>query len=139
MATEQLPRHTTASDVVGSAKNLELFPPVSLRDALKGTVDKIGSKAVAAHLWPDSEKPTEDVKKLRHCLNEGRAEKLNQDQIQAIIELGRDHGVYDVLRWLSEACHATFNLVSREDHNAKVVSQLTDVTRMLLNRLEALQ
>lgn len=80
----------------------ELFHD-DLRDALSHAVKALGGfQAVAAELWPAKTlKASENW--LRDCLSPERPAKLDIDEIQQILKMGRERGVHCAMYELCDA------------------------------------
>lgn len=75
----------------------------SISDALGAAIGAAGGwKVVAGKLWP-AMKPEAAYTRLKHSLNEDRAEKLSPEEAMLVARLGRDAG-----------CHAVMEFQARE-------------------------
>src|SRR5690349_4432059 len=73
-------------------------------DALRTVVDACGGpKKVADRLWPNL--PLADAaRKLLHCLDPERAEKLTPNEIQLLLQWGREVNCHAAMVYLSREC-----------------------------------
>jgi hypothetical protein len=98
----------------------------SLDDALRDVVYGIGPKECAAALWPDLD-PTSGARKLHHCLDPERAEKLSLSEIQFLIRLGAENGFHMPMAHLSSVCgYAPPEKVDPEDEKARLQRQFIE-------------
>lgn len=76
----------------------------TLEDALRTVVDAAGGpKKVADKLWPSM--PLADAaRKLNHCLDPERAEKLTPREIQLLLQWGREHNCHAAMVFLNREC-----------------------------------
>jgi len=64
------------------------------REALRHVVKALGGvEAVGADLWPHKTRKAAG-NLLSDCLNPERANKLDLEEIQALIQMGRSHGIH---------------------------------------------
>jgi hypothetical protein len=99
-----------------------------------------GSKKMGGYLWPD--KPVDKAAQLwADCLNRSRPEKLDPEQVLAVLKIGRQIGCHAGAHFLAEQCGYKYEPVEPEEEKAKLmrdfVNAKDDLAR-LLSKLENL-
>lgn len=86
----------------------------TLSEAVRAAVEALGGcKPVAASLWPSM--PAQQAgRKLAHCLDDERAEKLSLDELDWIVREAREHGCHTIPGYLSRHGYQV-TPVSKED------------------------
>lgn len=109
-------------------------------DALRFVVQSAGgAKRVGAVLYPG--KSTDAAGRvLMDCLNPGRAEKLDPEQLMVLLRLGHEAGCHAAVDYLcAGAGYAKPTPINPDDERAElqreVIKQM-EYTRRLLNRLD---
>jgi len=84
-----------------------------------------GSKKIGGYLWPD--KPIEKASELwANCLNRTRPEKLDPEQVLAVLKIGRQIGCHTGAHYISEQCGYRFEAVEPEDERAALMRQFNE-------------
>lgn len=121
--------HETLSDAVAA-----------LVHALKDERGRSGLKIVGTMLWPSM--PADAAgRKLAHCLDPERAEKLSFDELELLLRRAREQGVHDVAAWMGSALAYELRVVTVEDQRDELMRQFTSAMRVadtLARRLEGL-
>jgi hypothetical protein len=99
-----------------------------------------GSKKIGAYLWPD--KPIEKASELwANCLNRTRPEKLDPEQVIAVLKIGRQEGCHAGVHFIAEQCGYRFEAIEPEDERAalqRLYIQSVESQKELVKRMEAL-
>jgi hypothetical protein len=99
-----------------------------------------GSKKIGAYLWPD--KPLEKASELwANCLNRTRPEKLDPEQVLAVLKIGRQIGSHVGVHFIAEQCGYRFEAIEPEDERAKLMREFNfraAELQQMLNKLEKL-
>jgi len=99
-----------------------------------------GSKKIGGFLWPD--KPIDKAAQLwTDCLNRTRPEKLDPEQVLAVLKIGRQIGCHTGAYYIAEQCGYRFEAVEPEDERAALMRQFNESVKLqsqIVNRLEAL-
>lgn len=78
-----------------------------------------GSKKIGAYLWPD--KPIEKASELwANCLNRTRPEKLDPEQVIAVLKIGRQIGCHAGMAYIANQCGYKYETVEPEDERARL-------------------
>lgn len=100
-----------------------------------------GSKKIGAYLWPD--KPIEKASELwANCLNRTRPEKLDPEQVIAVLKIGRQIGCHAGMHYIAETCNYKYDAVEPEDERARLQRDFIaakDQMVRLLNKIEGNQ
>jgi hypothetical protein len=79
-----------------------------------------GSKKMGGYLWPD--KPLDKAAQLwADCLNRSRPEKLDPEQVLAVLKIGRQLGCHTGMQFISDNCGYKYEPVEPEDEKAELM------------------
>lgn len=99
-----------------------------------------GSKKIGAYLWPD--KPIEKASELwANCLNRTRPEKLDPEQVIAVLKIGRQIGCHAGIYFIDNHCGYKSDPIEPEDEKAllqRLYIQSVEAQKELVRRMEAL-
>lgn len=104
----------------------------SINDALDACVKACGgAKVVGCQLWPD--KPPEAAHRLLlACLNEGRAEKLNPDQVLFVLRMARERGFHAGINFIArETGYADPQPIEPEDERARLQREFIEAQKAM--------
>lgn len=100
-----------------------------------------GSKKIGAYLWPD--KPIEKASELwANCLNRTRPEKLDPEQLIAVLKIGRQIGCHSGIAFIDQECGYRSDPIEPEDEKAKLMREFnTNAANLqaMLARMEKLK
>lgn len=114
----------------------------SFEDALRAVLEAAGGpKAVASEMWPS--KPfAEAHRRLLHCLDPERDQKLSLDELRWLIAKGREVGCHTAMAFLARDCGYTDPVpVDPEDERAELQRAFLasmKAQKDILKRMEAL-
>lgn len=96
----------------------------TVNDALKYTVQRLGTtKEVASRLRGDKS-PVAAEKWLADCLNESRDARLAPDQVEALVRMGREAGCHAYMHYMASTLgYAVPAPLSREDVKAAATTE----------------
>lgn len=76
-----------------------------------------GSKKIGGFLWPD--KPIDKAAQLwADCLNRTRPEKLDPEQVLAVLKIGRQLGCHAGIQFIADQCGYKYEPIEPEDERA---------------------
>ena len=100
-----------------------------------------GSKKIGGYLWPD--KPIDKAAQLwTDCLNRTRPEKLDPEQVLAVLKIGRQIGTHTGVHFIAEQCGYRFEPVEPEDERAALMRKFNESVKLqasIVTRLENLK
>lgn len=111
------------------------------RAALSDLCNQVGWKTCAAELREDM--TADDAAKwLHNCLDPARAQKLDIDQIETLLRIGRRHNCHVAMQALGEGCGYRVEAIDidseRDRTHADIAAMMAAVSEKL-ERLERLQ
>jgi len=81
-----------------------------------------GSKKIGSFLWPD--KPLDKAAQLwTDCLNRARPEKLDPEQVIAVLKIGRQIGSHAGMAFIANQCGYKYETVEPEDERARLMRE----------------
>jgi hypothetical protein len=99
-----------------------------------------GSKKIGGFLWPD--KPIDKAAQLwTDCLNRTRPEKLDPEQVLAVLKIGRQIGCHAGIHFIDNQCGYRSDPVEPEDEKAALMRQFNESVKLqaqIVTRLEAI-
>lgn len=108
-------------------------------DALRAAVQALGgSKKVGSMLWPDKGVDAAS-RHLLDCINPGRAEKLDINQVMMIFRLAKEAGCHAPFSWFAGEIGYDCNPVSRADEIDRVTTVVEQSSKTLSKALETLE
>lgn len=97
-----------------------------------------GSKKMGSYLWPD--KPLEKASELwANCLNRTRPEKLDPEQVIAVLKIGRQIGCHSGTHFIAEQCGYRFEAIEPEDEKAALMRRFVTAKDDLASILKGLE
>lgn len=110
----------------------------SIEDAIGTAVSALGgAKEVAAMLWPvlANNKPQTAYTRLKHSLNEDKAEKLDPDEVLTIICAGAQIGEHSIMRYIARKAGYEINPLppseaERRARRSKIAWHLDEAKRL---------
>lgn len=114
----------------------------TFEDALRAILDAAGGpKKVAADLWP-SKSLSDAHRRLLHCLDPERDQKLSLDELVWLMAKGREVGCHTAMAYIARACgYADSVPVDPEDERAELQRAFLESVKAqkdILKRMEAL-
>lgn len=116
----------------------------SFGEALRAIAMHYGSgrlKKMAAELWPTM-KIEDAARKLSHCLDADRAEKLTLEEVETILIRGREIGVHYGMTYLCRSAgYEDPEPLEPEDERAKLQREFIEASKrfeVLAKRMESL-
>jgi hypothetical protein len=89
-----------------------------------------GSKKIGALLWP--EKPIQAASELwANCLNRARNEKLDPEQVIAVLKIGREIGCHAGMHFIASECHYKYDVINPEDKKAELMNRFIQAQESL--------
>lgn len=110
-------------------EQLELEADATLADALSHACTLIGRKRVAKALWPEfSVEPAQ--RRLDHCFDPDRREKLSLEQVELILRMARDADVHVPMNYLTDSLsYERTRPVSPESETERLQRAFIDAVR----------
>lgn len=110
-------------------------------DALKHVVQASGGAKVVGHrVFPHKEQPDAAARLLMDCLNPGRSEKLDPEQLLVMLRIGHEAGCHQAIHYIcNHAGYSAPEPIEPEDERAALQRQFNSRVielRQLLNRLD---
>lgn len=89
-----------------------------------------GSKKIGTFLWPD--KPLDKAAQLwTDCLNRSRPEKLDPEQVIAVLKIGRQIGCHSGTHFIAETCGYRFEAIEPDDERAALQREYIQAVKTL--------
>lgn len=111
----------------------------SIEEALRGAVHALkGPKAVGVALWPELSADLA-AKRLNHCLDPERPEKLELSQVLLIAKRARAVNCHTLIAYLSAELDYEWNAIDPETLEAREKRELTEVLKGAIARLDRLE
>lgn len=112
----------------------------TVNDALDACVKACGgAKVVACKLWPDKT-PDAAHRLLLACLNEGRAEKLNPDQVIFVLKIARERGFHAGMNYFArEVGYTDPKPVEPEDERARLQREFIEAQKSMQRLAERME
>lgn len=105
----------------------------TMEDALGDVVRVLGGpKKVGAMLWPAL--PTDDAgRKLNHCLDRDKSNKLSADELLLILKAGRAKGCHTALAFINRACDCSDPIpTDPETETARLMRQYVEAQKLIV-------
>lgn len=104
----------------------------SLSDALLAVVMAAGGpKKIGSEMWATMS-PDDAGRKLSHCLNKDRAEKLTLDEVEFLLKKGREINVHTGMAYLSSRCgYDDPRPIEAEEKTARLQREFIEATKRL--------
>lgn len=97
-----------------------------------------GSKKMGGYLWPD--KPLEKAAELwSNCLNRTRPEKLDPEQVVAVLKIGRQIGCHAGMAYIADHCAYKYEAVEPADEQAALLRDVLTLGNDLKQKLAKLE
>lgn len=118
----------------------ELFPPADdLYEALRVLVMRLGGpKKIGLKLRPELSLEHAAIW-MNNCLNRDRSEKLDLDQIDLLIGLGRKAGIHIVPETLAARHNYRIEAIDPETERARIQREFTNAAERLQGLLERME
>ena len=100
-----------------------------------------GSKKIGGFLWPD--KPIDKAAQLwADCLNRTRPEKLDPEQVLAVLKIGRQLGCHAGMQFITDQCGYKYEPIEPENEKQALLREVKSLATELKQKfakLEALE
>ena len=100
-----------------------------------------GSKKIGGFLWPD--KPIDKAAQLwADCLNRTRPEKLDPEQVLAVLKIGRQLGCHAGIQFIADQCGYKYEPIEPENEKQALLREVKSLATELKQKfakLEALE
>lgn len=97
-----------------------------------------GSKKIGAYLWPD--KPLDKAAQLwTDCLNRSRPEKLDPEQVIAVLKIGRQIGCHAGIFFIDNECGYRSEPIEPEDERAKLQREFIKAKEHMAQLIQSLE